>query len=84
MNLEMPGSFTDHPLSLKVEPLKSNAKKLYVLLKHLELAIGRYEYCPKMRAYVTPKCSSCEFKTSICHLAIHLSPIDESITLGLV
>ena len=27
------GSFTDHPLSLKVEQLKSYAKKLYVLKK---------------------------------------------------
>ena len=65
MNLEMPGSFTDHPLSLKVEPLKSNAKKLYVLKSFLEIAIGRYEYCPKMRAYVTPKCSSCEFDKNV-------------------
>ena len=35
MNLEMPRFFTDQPLSFKVEPLKSYAKKLYVLIKHL-------------------------------------------------
>ena len=65
MNLEMPRSFTDHPLSRKVEQLKSYVKRLYVLLKDLELAIGRYEYCPKMRAYVTTKCSSCEFDENV-------------------
>ena len=31
MKLEMPSSFTDHPLSRKVEPLKSYATLLYML-----------------------------------------------------
>ena len=66
MKLEMPRSFTDHPLSRKVEHLKSYAKILYILWKwFLYDAIGRYGYCPKMRACMMPKCSSCKFDDNV-------------------